>query len=53
MDHEGKIFSANYTRTGYRINVSVVAGRRRVLDDVPSGVNGNSKRGGERRNCDG
>ena len=44
MDHESEISSANHSCTSYRIDVSVVASRCRVLDDVPTRVNGNSKR---------
>ena len=54
MDHESEISSADHTRTSYRIDVSVVASRCRVLDDVPTWVNDNSKRdGADRRNRNG
>ena len=46
MDHESEISSANRTHTCFRVNVSIVAGGCRVLDDVPSWINGNSE-------CDG
>ena len=50
---ESEISSANNTHTSFRVNVSIVAGRCRVLDDVPSWVNGDSKRGGDAgRDCD-
>ena len=53
MDHESEISFANRIRTSYRVNVSVVTSRCRVLDDVPSWVNGSSERDGEaRRNRD-
>ena len=45
MDHEGEISSAHHTRLGYWIDVSVVVRQGRVLDDVPTWVNANSKRG--------
>jgi hypothetical protein len=47
MDHESEISSANRTRTSYRVSVSVVASRCRVLDDLPSWIHGNSERDGE------
>ena len=47
MDHESEISSANRTHTSFRVNVSNVAGRCRVLDDVPSWINGDSKRDGD------
>ena len=47
-DHESEISFANRTVSSYRINVSVVTSRGRVLDDMPSRINGNSEpRGGE------
>ena len=49
MDHESEISSANRTRTSYRVSVSVVASRCRVLDDLPSWIHGNSERDGEAR----
>jgi hypothetical protein len=54
MDHESEISSANRTRTSYRVSVSVIASRRRVLDDLPSWINNNSERSGDSKcNCDG
>ena len=44
MDHESEISSANRARTSYRISVSVVASRCRVLDDLPSWIHDNSER---------
>jgi hypothetical protein len=46
-DHESKISSANCTRSNYRLDASAVASRGGVLDDVPSWINGDSKRGGD------
>lgn len=43
MDYETEISSADHTRNSCRFDV-VVASRCRVLDDVPTWVNGNSKR---------
>jgi hypothetical protein len=53
MDHESEISFANRIRTSYRVNVSVITSRCRVLDGVPSWVNGSSERDGEaKRNRD-
>jgi hypothetical protein len=49
MDHESEISSDQLTRISYRVDVAVVASRCRVLDDVPSWINGNSERDGEAR----
>jgi hypothetical protein len=54
MDHESEIFSADRSRILRRIDVSIVASRCRVLDDLPSWINDSSDRNGEsRRNRDG
>ena len=53
-DHESEISSTNRTRSSYQRNVPVVASGGRVLDDVPSWINGNSELyGGTRSNRDG
>jgi hypothetical protein len=44
MDHESEIFPANRSNSGYRVSVSVVASRCRVLDDLPSWIHDNSER---------
>jgi hypothetical protein len=54
MDHESEIFPAKRSRSGYRVDVSIAASRRRVLDDLPSWINNNSERSGDSKcNCDG
>jgi hypothetical protein len=49
MDYESEISFANRTASSYRINVSVIASRCGVLDDLPSWIHGNSERDGEAR----
>lgn len=49
MDHEREIFPAKRGRSGYRLDIFIAASRRRVLDDLPSWINNNSKRRGDSR----
>jgi hypothetical protein len=49
MDHENEIFPAKRSRSGYRIDVSIAACGRGVLDDLPSWINNNSERSGDSR----
>jgi hypothetical protein len=50
MDHDSEIFPAKRCRSGYRVDVSIAACGRGMLDDLPSWINNNnSERSGDSR----
>jgi hypothetical protein len=50
MNHDSEIFPAKHYRSGYRVDVSIAACGRGMLDDLPSWINNNnSERSGDSR----